>query len=437
MDMKLKIQATGATDVGKARTGNEDAFFCGQMADGRFWLAFVIDGCGGHKGGAQAAQMTRDGILQNIQALDPEDAGNGLKVAVIAANNKVHETRRTDEQLCEMCCVATAVLIDRQREVMHMVHVGDTRLYASHDNRIIKLSHDHSPIGREEELGLLTETQAMRHPHRNIIERGIGEKYLEPDTDYVEVRTFPLSGGLTMLLCSDGLCDMITSAQMTDILQQEIPVEERVRQLIEAANEAGGKDNITVVVLQTDDGDNSGAADRMNGYATLMNPNRTPDLSGMLEKTKVPSLDTDEHETVGASLAGAQEQQDTGNAEPSQPEELQDSQTPQDIPDGNQDSTHDVGAIPGGYPITHKEEMKNLLEDIRKKINGLYYILLAMVLLFSACTLFGYQAWNAQKQRVIELQDEVIRNEINVRQLQDSIVKLNGQAVQHNDNIPM
>jgi len=270
--MKLNIQTTGMTDTGKVRDGNEDAFFAGQLADGRWVLALVVDGCGGYRGGAKAAKMTRNAIRRHLQPLDAGNAAENLKQAVIAANNKVHEERFNHPQFKRMCCVATAILVDRQEKVMHMAHVGDSRLYVCHDRRIIKLSHDHSPVGREEEIGVLTETEAMNHPCRNVIERSIGVKRLDSDTEYIEIRTFPLTGGLKILLCSDGLCDMITSAQINDIVRLEIPLEETARKLVEAANEAGGRDNITVVLLRTEGEDTEKALDRMNHYAAMLKP---------------------------------------------------------------------------------------------------------------------------------------------------------------------
>ena len=108
-------------------------------------------------------------------------------------------------------------------------------------------------VGYREEIGELTEEEAMRHPQRNVIGRDVGSTFLENgNTDYVETATFPLLPHSTLLLCSDGLCDMVTSNQMIDILQQTISIEEKVNALITAANNAGGKDNITVILIETE-----------------------------------------------------------------------------------------------------------------------------------------------------------------------------------------
>jgi len=277
VNKKLDIQYHGLTDTGKTRTTNEDCFWCGDICDGRFVLAVVIDGCGGHRGGLQAATMTRDALLEFLdEQSHTGDTAAWLWSAMIEANNLVHRGRYDDAALEEMCCVATAIIIDRELERLYMAHVGDTRLYASHESRIIKLSHDHSPIGQQEELGYLTENDAMSHIHRNVIDRAIGHKFLLPMDKYVEIQSFPLTGGLTLMLCSDGLYDMVTSAQMSEILRQQETPAQMAAELVEAANQAGGKDNVTVIVLRTSSEETQDAARLMDIYAERMNPYKRP-----------------------------------------------------------------------------------------------------------------------------------------------------------------
>ena len=134
-----------------------------------------------------------------------------------------------------------------------MSHVGDTRLYELAEGKLVKLSHDHSPIGIREEMGILTEVEAMSHPKRNIIERCIGDVSLENDTDYIETAIFPFKPGATYLLCSDGLTDLVTSAEISQILSEDTDIDNKTDKLIAAANNAGGKDNITVLLLNSPD----------------------------------------------------------------------------------------------------------------------------------------------------------------------------------------
>ena len=263
-----KLQFTGISDVGKKRSGNEDRYYVDWCWDEQHLLALCVDGCGGYAGGQIAAQMTVDNVCEFLNEHREGDKLNLLKQAVIYANNRVHEERNIEPDLHRMCCVLTAALIELEEERINMVHVGDTRLYAVTNGRVIKLSHDHSPIGRDEEAGLLTETEAMQHPSRNIIERAVGEKYLKADTDYIETESFPIAQGITWLFCSDGLSDMITTAEMADILGQPITLNEKAKRLVEAANEAGGKDNITIILVQAENEADEQTQTVMNHYAT-------------------------------------------------------------------------------------------------------------------------------------------------------------------------
>jgi len=130
-------------------------------------------------------------------------------------------------------------------------HVGDTRLYLFRDNSLVKVTHDHSFVGFLEDSGRLSEEAAMQHPKRNEINKALGfdeEKFLEPD--YIETGESPFLPGDILLLCSDGLSDMLNSRTIIGILSSPQNIKEKSKELINAANKAGGKDNITVVLLQ-------------------------------------------------------------------------------------------------------------------------------------------------------------------------------------------
>lgn len=242
----------GNTDMGQLRTNNEDAFIAQNIWDKKHILAVVIDGVGGYDGGEVASGLAKKYIVEYLENYSNGERLELLKQAVISANNAIFAERRNQRQYSSMSCVLTAILIEVAEKRINMAHVGDTRLYQFADGRLVKLSHDHSLVGYREEIGELTEEEAMRHPQRNIIGRDIGSRYLENgSTDYVETATFPLLPHTALLLCSDGLCDMLTSIQMTEILRQSLPVEKKVNALIAAANNAGGKDNVTVVLVES------------------------------------------------------------------------------------------------------------------------------------------------------------------------------------------
>ena len=239
----------GQTDVGQQRTNNEDAFVVEQL-DEHSVLAVAIDGVGGYEGGEVAAEMAQKEIPAYMKEFTRGERLELLKQAVICANNAIYDRRRLDTARPDMSCVLTAALIDAGRKVVDMVHVGDTRMYQYHQGELRKLSHDHSLIGYREEIGDLTEEEAMHHPQRNVISRVVGsDRHEVGDSDFLEAAEFPLLPNSTFLLCSDGLTDLITSKQIVSILDQPISLEEKTKALIDAANNAGGKDNITVVLV--------------------------------------------------------------------------------------------------------------------------------------------------------------------------------------------
>lgn len=250
------VTLSGSTDMGKIRTNNEDAYIAQYIWDKNHILAVAIDGVGGYEGGEVAAALARKGIIEYLENYPNGERLELLKQAVVWANNTIFSERKNQPQYGNMSCVLTAVLVELKAGRINMVHVGDTRLYQFANGELTKLSHDHSLVGYREEIGELTEEEAMKHPQRNVIGRDVGSTLLDTsDDDYVEVSSFPLSKS-TLLLCSDGLCDMLTSAQMTSVLQKDLTVDKKVLALIDAANAAGGKDNVTVVLVDINIDDN-------------------------------------------------------------------------------------------------------------------------------------------------------------------------------------
>lgn len=242
----------GNTDMGQIRSNNEDAFIAQYVWDEKHILAVAIDGVGGYEGGEIAASLAQKSIVEYLESYSNGERLELLKQAVIFANNRIYSERKNLPQYSSMSCVLTAVLVEIENKRINMAHIGDTRLYQFANGEIVKLSHDHSLIGYREEIGELTEEEAMKHPQRNVIGRDVGSQFLESSgNDYVEVKTFPLIPNSILLLCSDGLCDMITSEQMKVELEKTLPVKDKVNNLIKEANKAGGKDNVTVVLVES------------------------------------------------------------------------------------------------------------------------------------------------------------------------------------------
>lgn len=250
MKDKEKLTYYGLSDMGRQRTNNEDAFVAEQLDENAI-LAVAIDGVGGYEGGEVAAEIAKTEIPKYLHEFQNGERIELLKQAVISANNAIYDQRQIDAARPNMSCVLTSAIVDKGRKVVDMVHVGDTRLYQFRHGELRKLSHDHSLIGYREEVGDLSEEEAMHHSQRNVISRDVGSAMHEvADRDFLESEEFPLLPNSTFLLCSDGLTDLITSKQIVAILEQQISLQKKAEALIAAANEAGGKDNITVVLVE-------------------------------------------------------------------------------------------------------------------------------------------------------------------------------------------
>jgi serine/threonine protein phosphatase PrpC/cell division protein FtsW (lipid II flippase)/cell division protein FtsI/penicillin-binding protein 2 len=269
----MNLTVCGKSDPGRKRAHNEDALIANRLWDDAHWLLVVIDGVGGQAGGEVAAELARTTIDEYMQRFSHGERLYLLKQAVTEANNRIVEARHRCADYSEMGCVLTACLFDLERSRLHLVHVGDTRLYCYADDRLQKLSHDHSWVGPYEENGTFTEEQAMNHPRRNVITRALGQALHDvEDEEFLEARTFPLTTDATYLLCSDGLYDMLTTAETEAVLATPQPLDRQTDQLIARANEKGGKDNITVILARTQPSALAAIPPRMNDD-TLISPN--------------------------------------------------------------------------------------------------------------------------------------------------------------------
>ena len=245
-----KISFSGATHVGMVRDNNEDTFICQYLWDEEHVLCVAIDGLGGYEGGEIAAAIAKETIVNYLNSNRMGDLIDLLKQAVTQANNDIVTHQAQNQECNRMGCVVTAGLFDLQAGQLNVAHVGDSRLYQWHEGNLRKLTHDHSLVGYREDSGLLTEEEAMNHPQRNIVERVLGDKmhHLE-DKGFIEAFIVSLQEGMSFIFCSDGLTDMITSAEISLIIQNnEDNLQNCVQTLIKSACDHGGKDNVTVVM---------------------------------------------------------------------------------------------------------------------------------------------------------------------------------------------
>ncbi len=242
----------GITDVGRERQNNEDNFITEPVLKNKFIAACVIDGVGGYEGGEVAAAIARQTILDNL-SVPPGNIFNMMQEALLSANEKIFKEKQNEFANSQMACVLTLALVEKNKNKFYYAHVGDTRLYLFRDQSLVKITKDHSFVGFLEDSGKLDETDAMTHPKRNEINKALGfESQIYNPAEFIETGESPFLPGDLILLCSDGLTDMIDKLKITSILTSTNNLKEKAQELINEANNAGGKDNITVVLVQND-----------------------------------------------------------------------------------------------------------------------------------------------------------------------------------------
>jgi serine/threonine protein phosphatase PrpC len=244
MSVAEKWKAGAATDPGRIRSDNQDRGF----VDEERGVFLVVDGLGGHAAGEKAADTALEVIPAELAKQDG-DIHQRVRNAIAMANNRICDLASENEAWHGMACVLTLAVIEDDRVIVG--HVGDSRLYLMWNGALRKLTSDHSPVGEREDRGELTEQEAMQHPRRHEVFRDVGSRRREPDdAEFVEMKEFLFKPDAAILLCSDGLSDLITSAEMSGIIEryQDDPAKV-ARELVDAANRAGGKDNITAVFV--------------------------------------------------------------------------------------------------------------------------------------------------------------------------------------------
>ena len=239
------LKAAGDTHPGLYREVNEDRFHL-DLSRG---LLMVIDGVGGQAAGGKAA----DTAVSTLRARLEREAGtvaSRLREAIAAANNEIHRLAGLRPEWNGMACVLTAAVVNDGHAIVG--HVGDTRLYKLRHGSIEKITLDHSPVGEREDARELSELDAMQHPRRNEVYRDVGSEPHEPgDPDFIDLYEVTFEPDAALLLCSDGLTDLVDSASINEIVARSAGRPPQVvKALIDAANAAGGRDNITVVYAE-------------------------------------------------------------------------------------------------------------------------------------------------------------------------------------------
>ena len=239
------LLAAYRSDPGRVRVNNEDL----PLVDAARGVYGVIDGVGGSAAGEVAAAIARDVILHRLSR-PLGTPGERVREAIAIANNEIFRRSERAAELRGMTCVVTLSIVTGDR--LTIGHVGDSRLYTMTPHGLGKLTHDHSPVGEREDAREISEIEAMHHPRRNELFRDVGGALHDKDEDdFVEVIEAEWGPECALLLCTDGLTDMVPSATIERIVRQHAGRPEQVVDaLVDAANEAGGYDNVTVVYAE-------------------------------------------------------------------------------------------------------------------------------------------------------------------------------------------
>jgi serine/threonine protein phosphatase PrpC len=212
-------------------------------------LFIVIDGVGGKAAGGKAADVALSMLRDRLER-ETGPISERIREAITIANNEIYRLASTRPEWDGMACVLTVAVVKDGTATIG--HVGDTRLYKLRANRIQKITRDHSPVGEREDAKELSEFEAMRHPRRNEVYRDVGSEPHEPaDPEFVDLDEIPFEPDAALLTCSDGLTDLVDSSSIAHLVRQSAGDPEAVvRALIETANAAGGRDNVTVVYVE-------------------------------------------------------------------------------------------------------------------------------------------------------------------------------------------
>lgn len=240
------MRIVSKTDIGRIRRSNQDSYLTGELSGSVAW-AVVCDGMGGANGGNVASAAAVKSISEHINAsyregMSANSVRNMLMSAISAANSNVFDMAQADANLLGMgTTVVVAIVIGK---VAHIAHAGDSRAYIINKDSIEQITRDHSVVQSMVENGEITEEQAKVHPNRNVITRALGVDD-RIDIDYNEV---VLRDGDTIMICTDGLTNYVENEQILE-LSNSCKFYEYPEKLIDMANDNGGGDNITVVMM--------------------------------------------------------------------------------------------------------------------------------------------------------------------------------------------
>jgi PPM family protein phosphatase len=240
----MRLSSFARTDVGRARSGNEDSHVRGRT------VFAVADGLGGHRGGEVASAMAVEPLaaLDGRDFADADQAAEALAGAVRSANRAILQRGRSDPELRGMGTTVTAATVVAAGRALQLAHVGDSRAYLLREGAPLRqLTTDHTVVNEAVERGLLTRGQAAVHPQRGVVTRAVG---LDAEVRIDLPEPLELAPGDQVLLCSDGLSEVVDDDRIAAELAEHADGDDACASLVAAANRAGGPDNVTVVLLR-------------------------------------------------------------------------------------------------------------------------------------------------------------------------------------------
>jgi protein phosphatase len=240
----MKCRFTGLTDTGMVRSVNQDNHYID--VKGRYGI--VADGMGGHAGGQEASKIATSSIQGSLdQCWDwPEDSVILLQQALLDANQSIIDDQTEHPERADMGTTAVVVML-REGKLWY-AHVGDSRLYLWRDGQLKQVTEDHTWVSRAMRIGDLTPEEARSHPWRHVLSQCLGRK----DLREIDVEALDVQPGDRLLLCSDGLTEELPDASIASYFQSDSDDLQRATNLIKAAKEKGGRDNITVLIVEID-----------------------------------------------------------------------------------------------------------------------------------------------------------------------------------------
>lgn len=234
------MKAIGSSVIGMKRTNNEDAIYINEQKN----LYLVADGMGGCNAGEVASNTAISIFVEAMEKTENEEILDRMMFATRACNQIVYQKAKKNVEYTDMGTTLVAACIEKEK--VFIIYVGDSRAYRFRDNELCQITTDHSYVMELVKIGSITKEEAEVHPKKNIITRAIGVREdVEPDIVIADIKE-----GDKILLCTDGLSNMVSSKEMQEILTKECSTEEKVKKLVLLANHKGGLDNISLILIE-------------------------------------------------------------------------------------------------------------------------------------------------------------------------------------------